>query len=79
MYEDDLGLRLKVLRTQREIQQKDLARVIGVPARTLSAVERGHRPMAQFRGHTLLKLADALGCTVDFLLGHTIEGGMPGA
>jgi transcriptional regulator with XRE-family HTH domain len=77
--EVDLGLRLKVLRTQRQLQQQDLAALIGVPPRTLSAIERGHRPMDQFRGYTLVKLADALGCTVDFLLGHTIEGGMPGA
>jgi transcriptional regulator with XRE-family HTH domain len=79
VYEEDLGLRLKLLRIARQIQQKDLAEKIGIPARTLSAVERGHRPMDQFRGYTLLKLANCLGCTTDYLLGHVVEGGIPGA
>lgn len=77
---EDLGHRLKVRRTEFKLTQEELAVQAHVDVKSvIIAVERGHRRMGQLKGDQLLGLADALGCTVDYLLGHTVEGGIPGA
>ncbi len=55
---------LTKLREARKWTQKDLARASGVSRRTISRYEWGG---VKPRAATLIKLADALGCTVELL------------
>lgn len=56
---------LQKLREERRWTQEDLARASGISRRTISRYEwKGVRP----RPVNLVKLAEALGCTVDVLL-----------
>lgn len=56
---------LRRLRLDREWSQRKLARVAGLRHSHISAYEMGSQ---EPRAQTLLKLAYALECTVDFLL-----------
>ena len=60
--------KLKELRIERGIQQKDLAATLGIGANTLSQYENGKR---EPDNKTLVKLADYFGVSVDYLLEHT--------
>jgi transcriptional regulator with XRE-family HTH domain len=62
-----LGERLAVLRDRRGWSQRELARRSGVRQSLLSELERGKKTDAM--GHVLVKLAQALGVSVDTLLG----------
>jgi len=64
------GRRLKELRETRGLTQAQLADSSGVPAVMISHFETGARQNASMA--TLIKLAKALSCSVDFLLG--VEG-----
>ena len=60
--------KLKELRIERGIQQKDLAAVLGIGANTLSQYENGKR---EPDNNTLMQLADYFGVSTDYLLGRT--------
>lgn len=62
-----LGEVIRTLRRERGFTQKELARTTGLPAaQTISDIERGLRDVKAWE---LVKLADALGCSIDRLLG----------
>ena len=63
-------MRIRELRIQRNLQQKDLAAALEIAANTLSQYENGKREPDQ---ETLIKLADYFGVTTDYLLGRTDE------
>ena len=63
------GKRLRLAREQRGMTQEDLATKSGVPAVMISHFETGVRQNAS--ADTLVKLADALHVTVDYLLGRS--------
>jgi transcriptional regulator with XRE-family HTH domain len=64
--------RLAQVRAKRELTQAALAEKAGLTAAAISHFETGFRfPTAQ----TLTKLADALGVSVDFLLGRDSDQG----
>lgn len=60
--------KLKELRIERGIQQKDLAALLGIGANTLSQYENGKR---EPDNNTLVQLADYFGVSTDYLLGRT--------
>ena len=59
--------RLKILRTNAQMTQQDVARLLGVERSTYVKYERGQSdpPTA-----TLVRLADYFGVTIDYLIGH---------
>ena len=62
-----LSERLRIRRKERNMTQEELADVIGYKKQTVSGYERGeNEPDYQ----TLCKIADALSCTADYLLGR---------
>ncbi len=62
----ELGRRVRAGREARGWSQEDLAATVGVGAEMLSRYERG----VKFPSHvTLVRLAKALGCSTDALLG----------
>lgn len=60
-----IGQRLKELRDAKRLSQSDLAEITGIPQSTLSHYERG----VEISASNLIKLAHALGCTSDYILG----------
>ncbi|WP_051350727.1 helix-turn-helix domain-containing protein [Caloramator sp. ALD01] len=62
------GSRLKMLREEKGLKQKDLAKIIGISDRTIGMYEQGRRE-PDFE--TLIKIADHFGVTTDYLLGRT--------
>jgi len=68
------GERISILRRRRGMTQQELATLAQITANTLARVERGSVKM--LRGDTVALLADALGTTTDYLLGHTEESGV---
>lgn len=63
------GRRLIEARKHRELTQEQLAQKSGIPAAVISHFETGVRSNAS--ADNLVKLADALRVTVDYLLGRT--------
>jgi transcriptional regulator with XRE-family HTH domain len=60
--------RLRERRTSQGLSQEGLAKAIGVDRHYIWKLETGmHKDV---RGSTLVKLADALDCTTDYLLGR---------
>jgi transcriptional regulator with XRE-family HTH domain len=69
-----MGVRLKKLRAERGLSQAQLARLSGIPKGTLLQWEYGLRtPMLD----AAVKLANALGITLDELAGRTPPTGAP--
>jgi transcriptional regulator with XRE-family HTH domain len=64
----DFGLRVRRARMGLGLTQRDCARLLGMPAVSLCAVERGRR---QVYADRLADLALALGVSSDYLLGIT--------
>ena len=62
-----IGERIQRLRGRRNWSQADLAELSGVKQSLLSRIERGSRPNPT--ADVLRKLATALGCTTDYLIG----------
>ena len=62
------GERLAECRKQSGIEQQELAIRANVPAPSISHYERGHRKPSI---ENLVRLADALSVSIDFLLGRT--------
>ena len=59
-------VRLKELRIERQLSQKELADLLSTGQSSISAWERGARePLA----HQLVDLASVFECSVDYLLG----------
>lgn len=67
-------MRIKELRIQNNISQKDLAEIIGVAPNTLSQYETGKR---EPDNSTLIKLAQYFGVTVDYLLKNETPSEVP--
>ena len=62
------GKRLRELRQEKGLKQKELASVAGVSVNMISLLERGRRPPST---KTVVRLAKSLGVTADYLLGHS--------
>jgi transcriptional regulator with XRE-family HTH domain len=62
-----MGERLQALRKAAGMSQSDLARAIGVSVKTYQPWDQGKRT---FTFETAVKLADALGVTLDELAGR---------
>lgn len=62
--------RIKDLREDSDISQKQLADVLGISQRTYSHYENGTRKIPL---DILLALADYYNCSTDYLLGRTKE------
>lgn len=67
----EFGRRLAAVRKLRDITQEQLAERSGVPAAVISHFETGVRASAS--ADNLVKLADALRVSVDYLLARTNE------
>ena len=59
--------RLKSARKTRELRQKQLEEISGIPQNTISRIELGKN--AEISTRTLAALARALGVSADYLLG----------
>jgi len=66
---DVLGKRLRERRTQTGFSQTEVAKQTGIIQRDLSLLERGKKH-ALWAG-TLLRLAETLECSLDYLAGRT--------
>jgi transcriptional regulator with XRE-family HTH domain len=64
-----LGARLTYVREVRGLSQQDLAQRTGLKVQNISRLETGHR--VHVRSDTLLRLAEALRCSADYLIGLT--------
>lgn len=67
-------LDVRQVRQRVGISQKDLARKVGITQAFLSEVETGTKSPSLL---TAAKLARALGCTIDELLGETKDPNQP--
>lgn len=65
----EFGIRLKQVREVRELTQAEFAAKAGLTAVQISHFETGVKPSAS--AVTLVKLADALSVSIDYLLGRT--------
>lgn len=63
-----IGERMRLARTRKGWNQSDLARAVNKPRQHISQVEQGRQ---QPRAELLIDIADALGVTIDYLLGRT--------
>lgn len=63
--------RIKEVRLEREMSQRDLARAVGVSSPFMHDLENGNR---NAKPETMRKIANALGCTVDALKGGQSDG-----
>ena len=63
--QQQLGERIRTLREERHLLQRELASQAGIPVRTLGRIERGE---VDVRLSTLCKIADALQLDVKDLL-----------
>ena len=63
--------RLKELRQEKKLSQKELAENIGVHYRTLQNWEKGER---QIKPEKAQQLADIFGESVGYILGYELEG-----
>jgi len=66
-----LGDRVMRLREKLRINQKQLAEASSITQATISRIESGH--VKELRSQALRRLAEALGVTVDYLVGRTDE------
>jgi len=64
-----LGQRLRDRRTQAGLSQQEVAHRAGIIQRDLSLLERGKK--GALWAETLRRLADTLGCSLDYLTGRT--------
>jgi transcriptional regulator with XRE-family HTH domain len=66
---DKLGKRLRERREQAGLSQAEVSRRTGIIQRDISRLEHGIKPALW--ADTLLRLAEALECATDYLLGRT--------
>lgn len=69
----NIGGRVRELREKRGLTQLDLKKATGLSQATISRIESGE--FENLRGKTLVKLADSLRVTTDYLLGRTDDAG----
>ena len=62
--------RLKLLRKEQRVYQRELAEYLGVSVRTYQFYESGHN---EPNIKSLIALADFYGVTIDYLVGRTDE------
>lgn len=74
-YRQTTGWRVKVLRTDRGLTQKELGERVGVATSTISGIERNAQGLSQLAD----RLAGALGTTTDYLLGRSDAPNPPAA
>lgn len=67
-----IGERIRNIREDEDILQQELADAVGINVSVLSRIEKGTR---QLRDDELIKIADKLNVSVDYLLGRTDEPG----
>lgn len=60
--------RIKQLRKEKDITQKELAKLLGLEDSAISKLEVGRVPL---RDEYIIKLADFFGVSTDYLLGRT--------
>lgn len=65
--EETLGDRIRVARARLRVSQAELARKIGISTTAMNAIESGG---ADPRASRITKIAEALGVSTDYLLGH---------
>jgi len=65
----ELGQKITLLRKKRRMNQKQLAEASGLTQATISRIESGE--VTDLRTDTFICLAEALGVTVDYLIGKT--------
>lgn len=58
--------RLKLLRTENDLTQSQLAAMLNIGQTTIAGYEKDHSPNI----YSLIAYADFFGCTVDFLVGR---------
>lgn len=66
---NDLGQRVKRVRLLRELTQEQLAEKADVVNSYVGVIERGEKKASI---NTLVKIANALNCSVDYLLGDSL-------
>lgn len=59
---------IKQYRKQKGLTQEALAEQVGINYRSLQDYEQGHKKLSSANGDTLLRLATALGCSIEELL-----------
>ena len=64
------GQRLKLLRKERALKQRDMAELLGCSERNYQKMEYGDINVPAL---TLIKLADFFGVTLDYLVGRRDE------
>ena len=64
----DFGARLRQIRRRRKLDQADLAELARAPTTSISHFERNRRKP---NFDTLIRLAEGLGVSIDFLVGRT--------
>jgi transcriptional regulator with XRE-family HTH domain len=65
------GERIALMRRRRKLTQKQLGEAVGLHANTIARLERGVLP--DIPSQAMGRIAHALGCTSDFLLGLSEE------
>lgn len=73
---DDLGHRLAMARHAKRLSQTEVAKAVGITQKHLSQIERGHVPFLSLSSGTVVRLADLLEVTTDYLLGRVDESEM---
>ena len=66
----DLGHRLAMARHARRLSQQAVSKAVGITQKHLSQVEHGHVPFLSLSSGTVLRLAEALEVSTDYLLGR---------
>jgi len=66
-----LGDRVKDLRVKKEMNQKKLSESSGITQATISRIENGK--VKQLKSEALKRLSEALGTTIDYLMGKRVD------
>ena len=69
----DLGHRLAMVRHAKKLRQIEVAKAVGITQKHLSQIEGGHVSFLSLSSGTVLRLADFLGVSTDYLLGRIDE------
>jgi len=65
---NNIGKRVRKLRQQQNMTQKELANILGIANNTLSNYENGNR---EIDNNTLISIANQFNVSTDYLLGHS--------
>jgi transcriptional regulator with XRE-family HTH domain len=64
---EEFGRRLRAVRTEKDLTQDELAQLITAPRTWISELEHGRQK--SLRADTVVRFAEALGVSADYLLG----------